>query len=478
MMDKTKAAVSLEAILAARDGFHARFGTRARMFNGPTPVPTDASGLKEILSDKDKVQAMIADGSFPDLVKNYARATNEADKDLMVQVKEQTQSVMAEFLKANPDAAKGKVLNLDPYDGPGKNGYHPTHNPKAVGAKLDGMFEDLASYMQAVWHNGNPKGEVLDKIQQIKDYQESVGSEGGFLVPEEFRGELAVASLGTSIVRPRARVIPMSSATLRFPKIDETSRESSVYGGVIVYRTEEGAELTESEASFGALKLEATKQTALSHVNNELVRDWGAFGVFISQIFPEAISFYEDVDFLSGNGAGAPLGALAAANSAIIEVAPRGGQSADTIVWENVIDMYSRMLPSSLNRAVWIASPDTFVELATMALQVGTGGSAIWLTDGTGAPVLTLLGRPVILTEKAPGLLGDLGDLSFVDFGMYLIGDRQMMTVDSSPHVKFTSDKTTYRVIQRNDGRPWVESAITPRNGGPTLSPFVQLGAR
>src|SRR3546814_6041233 len=108
--------------------------------------------------------------------------------------------------------------------------------------------------MQAVWHKGNPKADIQAKIQTIRDYQESVGAEGGFLVPEEFRGELAKVSLGTSIVRPRARVIPMNSATLRFPKIDETSRVSSVYGGVVVYRTEEGAELTESEAAFGSLK--------------------------------------------------------------------------------------------------------------------------------------------------------------------------------------------------------------------------------
>src|SRR3546814_11323794 len=78
-----------------------------------------------------------------------------------------------------------------------------------------------------------------------------------------------------------------------------------------------------------SLQPEAIKQTALAHVTNELVRDWGAFGVFISEIFPEAISFYEDVDFLTGNGAGAPLGALAAANGARIEVAAEGGQSAD-----------------------------------------------------------------------------------------------------------------------------------------------------
>src|SRR3546814_12966679 len=105
-----------------------------------------------------------------------------------------------------------------------------------------------------------------------------------------------------------------------------------------------------------------------------------------------------------------------------------------------------------------------------MALTVGTGGSAVWLTDGTGAPTLTLLGRPVIMTEKAPGALGDVGDLSFVDLGMYLIGDRQMMTVDSSEHVKFTSDKTTYRVIQRTDGRPWVARSEERRVGNECVS--------
>lgn len=441
-------------------------------------TPTNAEELEVLLSDRDKVNNLVETGQFAGVLKNYVRATNEADKTLMEQVKEQTESVITNFLKDNPDAATVKKLNLDPYNGPGHNTYNPVNNPKAIGAKLNGMFPDLASYMQAVWHQGNPKPEVQNKISEILNYQEAVGAEGGFLVPEEFRGELTRLSLGESIVRPRARVVPMSSNTLRFPKIDETSRVSSVFGGVVVYRTEEGAELAESEATFGSLKLEATKQTALAHVTNELVRDWGAFGMFIEEIFPEAMAFYEDVDFLTGNGAGAPLGALAAANGSIISVAKQSNQLANTIVWENVIKMYSRMLPSSLGRAVWLASPDTFVELATMALSVGTGGSAVWLTDGTATPTLTLLGRPVIMTEKAPAALGTRGDLSFVDFGMYLIGDRQQLTVDSSPHVKFTSDKTTYRMISRNDGRPWLESAITPHNNSATLSPFVQLDTR
>jgi HK97 family phage major capsid protein len=91
---------------------------------------------------------------------------------------------------------------------------------------------------------------------------------------------------------------------------------------------------------------------------------------------------------------------------------------------------------------------------------------------------MTILGRPVIFTEKTPGVLGDLGDISFVDFGFYLIGDRQVMSAMSSPHFKFSTDVTAYRIISRVDGRPWLSSSITPQNNGPALSPFVQLAAR
>ena len=112
-----------------------------------------------------------------------------------------------------------------------------------------------------------------------------------------------------------------------------------------------------------------------------------------------------------------------------------------------------------------------------MALSVGTGGSAIWLNNGAEGPPMTILGRPVIFTEKAP-VLGDAGDINFVDFGFYLIGDRQTMSARSSEDFKFQTDETAYRIIERLDGRPWLNSAITPKNAGDTLSPFVKIAAR
>jgi hypothetical protein len=51
------------------------------------------------------------------------------------------------------------------------------------------------------------------------------------------------------------------------------------------------------------------------------------------------------------------------------------------------------------------------------------------------------------------------------------------MTAASSTEWKFGNDQTAYRIIQRVDGRPWIQSAITPANSGPALSPFVQLSS-
>lgn len=449
-----------------------------------TPTPRTSSEWEHYLQGLDtpvKFVEAFNDGSFGKALNGYVGAQTKERTDLLADVRAMAEETMTKFLKENPTIGREVPVDLGPDQKPrvrtGKS--LALNNPHASGAGLNGLFDDFQSYLQAIWHgNRNPDLETREKIAKIHNYSEKIPSEGGLLVPEEFRTQLMQLAMENAIVRPRATVIPMGSPRLHVPKVDETSRVSSLFGGVIVYRTEEGAELTESSAAFASTKLDVTKQTALAHVPNELIRDWGAFGAFIDATLPAAFAFYEDLDFISGNGVGAPLGALHAANTALIVQAAAGGQASGTIVWENIIAMYARMLPSSINSAVWLASPDTFAQLATMALTVGTGGSAIWLTNGVGAPVLTLLGRPVIMTEKAPAALGTQGDLSFVDWGMYLVGDYQTMTIDSSPHVKFTSDKTTFRGIARNDGRPWLDSPLTPHNNSATLSPFIQLASR
>ena len=456
------------------------------------PIPDTQAGLEEWLGDQAKMTVLATqDGEkFGQFITAFARKQLDKDLSIQAQVREQTQIVLADWLKNqanNPDAegyvARPSRPNLTPEAVLNESRITRAgglYNPKAMGAAVDKDYASSSEFFSTIWHNTNRTAAVQDKLNRLRNaFSSTVPSEGGFLIPEQLRSELLRVALETGIVRGRARVIPMETLRVPFPAIDATSNASSVFGGIVGYWTEEGAALTESQASFGRIVLDAKKLTAYTTVPNELLSDSiTSFQAFIDQIFPEALAFYEDIAFLKGSGVGEPLGSLAAGNTAIVVVAKEVGQPAASIVWENIVKMFSRMLPGSLDRAVWVCSIDTFPELATMALSVGTGGSAIWLNNGQSGPPMTILGRPVVFTEKAPGLLGAQGDISFVDFGYYLIGDRQVMSAMSSPHFKFGNDQTAYRIIERLDGRPWLQSAITPQNAGPTLSPFVQLAVR
>jgi HK97 family phage major capsid protein len=483
--------------MLARAGFDPRVAGRAynRAADPTTPpapgngmdpermvIPTGQAELEAMLTDSAKMQKVFADrnGAFGEFVTNYARAVHNRDLSIATQVKEQTEAILANWLRENqPDGVERIDLTPKAVVQTG-NARNHLHNPKAMGAVLDREFKNSAEYFQTIWHNANRTADMQAKLTRVRNaFSSTVPSEGGFLIPEVLRSELLAVALENSVVRKRARVIPMDTLRVPFPAIDATSNVSSVYGGVVGYWTEEGAALTASQASFSRIVLDAKKLTAYTEVPNELISDSAiSFQAYLDQIFPEALSFYEDIAFIKGSGVGEPLGALSDTNGAMIVVDKESGQAAGTIVWENIVKMYTRMLPSSIDRAVWVVSHDTFSELATMALSVGTGGSAIWLNNGAAGPPMTILGLPVVKSEKTPGILGTQGDISLVDFGFYLIGDRQVMSAMSSPHFKFQNDQTAYRIIQRVDGRPWLQSAITPQNNGPTLSAFVQLQTR
>jgi HK97 family phage major capsid protein len=455
-------------------------------------IPTEPSELEDLLADPKRMKDIFANkDSFKEFIGNYANAVSKKDDNITQQVREQTQLALAEWTKENKVPLNKSIsLNMNPMDGmpaefqPQKNSARRAlYNQAAPGAKADKLFDSPAQFFQAVWHGRDrlPNSETLNsKLDELRKIQNSFGStvpaDGGFLIPEVLRSQLLSLSLENAVVRPRATVIPMDSLRVPIPANDVTTNASSVFGGMIFYWTEEGAALTESNAKFKLVVLDAKKLTGYSVAPSELIADAPAFMAFINSRFPEGLAYYEDIAFMTGTGVGEPLGWMN--NDATVSVAAESGQTTGTIVWENIVKMYSRMLPQSLNTAVWVASPDSFPELATMALSVGTGGSAIWLNNGAAGPPMTILGRPVIFSEKAK-TIGTTGDISFVDLSYYLIGDRQTMRAESSDQYKFANDQVAFRIIERVDGRPWLSSAITPQNGSSnTLSAFVQLATR
>lgn len=432
---------------------------------------------------------------------SYGRNLMAHDAGIQTQIKEQMGTVLMEFLK---DAKDGGGTGIGRGSGPGVplNGAHGSpsglirapearfglYNKRAPGASLnkEPFANDLSAYFRLIWHNTyKDDPAVIAGRQSIRNaMSERVPADGGFLVPETLRSDLLRIALETAIVRARCRIIPMETLRVPYPGVDDTTHAGgSVYGGVSWTWTEEAAALTASQPAFLRVVLEAKKLTLYTEVPNELLSDAIAtFQQFISEAFPEALAFGEDDAFINGSGQGEPQGYL---NSPCAIFVPRG--TASHITFPDIAKMFTKMLPASYNRGIWVVSPGGLADLLQLVIVNPPGAAAgtavappLWLTATGGttsafaAPTWQLLGRPLFVTEKHPAL-GSTGDLAFFDPGYYLLGDRMSMQASSSEHYKFQNDLTAIRVIERVDGRTWTQSAITAKNGTDTLSPVVIL---
>jgi HK97 family phage major capsid protein len=197
----------------------------------------------------------------------------------------------------------------------------------------------------------------------------------------------------------------------------------------------------------------------------------------LENIFQASLRWYVESKLWNGTGAGQALGALN--GDGALEIPKETGQTADTIMTENIVKMWARLRPGSHNRAIWAANPTTFHMLATLAVSIGTGGSVVSLLQPSGiagAPATSILGRPLYLSEHLPAL-GDAGDICLLDPMLYVLGDRKQITVDASPHIRFQYDETAFRVQSRFDGQPALSSVLTPANGD-TCAWLVKIAAR
>lgn len=309
---------------------------------------------------------------------------------------------------------------------------------------------------------------------------EGVPAEGGFLVQEDFAAELLKRTYIQGEILSRVTRFPISanSNRLRVNTLSESSRKAgSRWGGVLAYWKAEAYEKVKSKPTFGQLLLELNKLIGLCYATDELLEDAAALEGVINWAFQMEFTFQIEDAVINGTGAGQPLGILNA--PCTIPVAAEGGQAADTVVTENIWNMWSRMWAPSRQNAIWFINQDLEPQLFSMYVAVGATGVPVYLPANglAGSPYSTLMGRPVIPVEYCQ-TLGDLGDIILADLSQYWMIDKGGMQRASSIHVKFIEDETCFRFVYRTDGQPSWPAALTPFHGTVTVSPFVTLAAR
>lgn len=397
---------------------------------------------------------------------------------------EQVQAAIAQAAKDAAEAATKAIMD--------KLAAEPVSNPMTVEVKSQpaqvkekpDAFGSFGEQLLAVKHWYTSGGMTTDtrliNIKAIAGANETVGSDGGFLLQPTFNNMFLQPMHDTGVFTSRLGgslpVAPNSNSGMIYG-VDETSRATgSRWGGIRGYRVAEGETITGSKPKFREINWRLHKYAVLVYATDELLADSTQLQTIVNRGAAEELDFMVNNDVLWGTGAGMLAGVMNSA--ALIQVAKETGQDAATINYNNLTKMWARLDKRSKSNAFWFINTDVTPQLDKLALPVGLGGlPANYITYGADG-VMRIKGRPVVETEFNE-TLGTLGDILLMDPSQYLMWEKDGVQMASSIHVQFLTDQSVFRFIYRVDGQPAVSQQLTPFKGtGNTVSPFVALATR
>lgn len=364
-----------------------------------------------------------------------------------------------------------------------KSGSHLVVTEDETDKKAAQPWRDLGEQLKAVYvaaTQPHRTDERLKAQKAILGANETVPSEGGFLVQPNFSAEIFQLAHDTGMVMSRTRRIPIGAGAngLVMNAVDETSRATgSRWGGVQAYWAAEGDTATATKPKFRQMELKLNKLVAVMYATDELLADTTALGAVAQQVVSEEIAWTAENAIFRGTGAGQPVGIIG--HAATVSQAKETNQSASTILVNNIFKMWSRLWSRSRANAVWFINQDIEPQLLALEFPVGTGGVPGYLPAGglSQSPFGTLLGRPIVPIEQA-STLGTVGDIVLADLSQYIMIDKGGVQAAESMHVQFLTGQMAYRWTYRLDGQPAWKTALTPANGSATQSPFVTLATR
>ncbi|MBB6011884.1 HK97 family phage major capsid protein [Aquamicrobium lusatiense] len=337
-------------------------------------------------------------------------------------------------------------------------------------------FESIGEFLSAVRFNQNDQrlsfvegvGAETDENGLRSEMRMDNDTQGGFMVPTQFRSTIMSVSPQDALVRPRASVIPAGSppdAGITMPALDQSGdNPGNVFGGMTFAWIEEGGEKPETDAELRGISLVPHEIAGFVTVTDKLLRNWQASASFLENLMRGGVSAAEDYAFLRGTGKGQPLGAL---NAPVLKGVNR--VTANQVTYTDLVNMVAVLLMRG-GSPVWSIPQGALPQIAKLKDE---NGNYIWIANARDGFAGTLLGYPVRWNNRAPAL-GSKGDILLADWSYYLIKDGSGPFVAASEHVKFTSNKTVIKIFWNVDGAPWMHAPFKEENGY-EVSPFVAL---
>lgn len=317
----------------------------------------------------------------------------------------------------------------------------------ALGA-TKGMPREAAAWAERQWGDAG--------MAVARALAASIGSTGGFAVPEAMSGEII------ELLRPRSTVMSLGPSIIDMPNGNFTL--PGLATGAAASYIGENENIPKTEPTFRQVKLSAKKLAALVPISNDMFRyTTAANEMFIRNDLVAALAQRADLAFLRGAGTEyTPRGLRSWAQ------VPAGNSnflSANgTVNLANVTNDLGRMELALMNANVpmaqpgWIMAPRTQVYLAN--LRDGNGNLVYAEEMARG----TLRGKPFRTTTQIPVNLGsgtDESEIYLADFAEVIIGETLGLIIDvsseaayhdgSAVQAAFSLDQTVIRAIIEHD---------------------------
>ena len=243
-----------------------------------------------------------------------------------------------------------------------------------------------------------------------------VNTQGGYLVPDEYLTELLKNITEISNIRSVARTYKTSAGSVVIP---------TRTGLVDVSWANEGEATSDSQSSYGELKIDTHRLTGVVHVTNEMLND-SVFDIegLINSDVAEKMAQAEGNAFLLGNGTGKPEGILNNLGATLTS-STAGDYNGDDLVKLSA-ELKTGYKPIfSLNKK----------QIAKIRQLKTTTGDYIWTPSLDASNPNTILGYPYI---ELPDMTktNNTGEVPilFGDFKMgYMIIDRIALAVTRDP---------------------------------------------
>lgn len=329
----------------------------------------------------------------------------------------------------------------------------PDDRTETRGGRPDKKELEMRGLRGVLLNGANYQGEGAAEIRAL---QADSDTAGGFIrVPEQFIAQLIKDIDDEVLIRQWATVLPMTNADgVGIPSLDADPADSD-------WTTELATGSEDSTMSFGKRELKPKPLAKRIKVSRKLLR---ASAIPADQLVRERLAYKfgitQEKAFLTGTGAGQPLGLFTASANGISTSRDKAtGNTSTAITFDGLIENKYNIKPGYQKKARWLFHRDGVKMIAK--LKDGEG-QYIWQPSKKDGDPDRLLGDALFQSEYAPntfttGLYVGL----YGDFSYYWINDALLMDIQVLNELYAETGQVGYIGRLETDAMPVLGNAFS-----------------